>query len=59
MSLQDGHNVFYHFVGSTASSRSHDNLLQRLIMALAEDPAGEMFIKFSLEFVLLICILKV
>ncbi|PVD28330.1 hypothetical protein C0Q70_10917 [Pomacea canaliculata] len=36
---EDGHNVFYHFVGSTASSRSHDNLLQRLIMALAEDPA--------------------
>ncbi|KAK7107773.1 telomerase protein component 1-like [Littorina saxatilis] len=38
--VKDGKDVFYHFVGGTASSRYHTTLVQRLLLALAPDPAG-------------------
>nr|KAG5694860.1 hypothetical protein BaRGS_028788 [Batillaria attramentaria] len=36
--VQNGQ-VFYHFVGSTASSKYHETVLQRLIVALAPNPS--------------------
>ncbi|KAL8599183.1 hypothetical protein ACOMHN_007899 [Nucella lapillus] len=37
---KEGQEVMYHFVGSTANSRSHAALLRRLLLALTLDPAG-------------------